>query len=489
MKKFSIGIILFFMITLASTLIAFAGTGFRITEKDPASGIHSFPVNDKITITTSADVDEDTVANKTVYLRDEDTLDKVECDLKVSGDRIRIYPDDDLEYETWYRVFVTDGVKDMDGNRIEQEDWSFRTGGKGSENYDNSDDDSSDIIDKRDPEPDEEDVPIDVIIKIKFEEDMDGDSLEDYVWLEEDDSGDNVDFNASYNEDDRTLEIEPDNNLDTNTDYVIGFDRKIENEDGDKYSIDEWTFRTGDTKENNNSSPEDYISDTLIEKRYPQKNGYMNSVSDDITFTFDRDVRTETVNASSVLLKESGSIVPVNCVVTYNYQTHQVTVTPFKNLKSNMQYIISLNESIKDMDGRAMPKTSWTFLTQSKTNSTVTTGLNILVDGQKINFSGAAPYVKNGHTYVAIRPLFEAVGAQVTWDGNKNMVFARKGIMSVEMYIGSRKAYKNGESVTIEAAPEIYKNKAMIPLRFASEALGYDVSWDERNKTIQMTHL
>lgn len=53
--------------------------------------------------------------------------------------------------------------------------------------------------------------------------------------------------------------------------------------------------------------------------------------------------------------------------------------------------------------------------------------------------------------------------------------------------IGSDKAHINGEEVKLDAEASIVNNSTMVPLRFVSEALGGDVSWDANSRTAIIT--
>lgn len=52
------------------------------------------------------------------------------------------------------------------------------------------------------------------------------------------------------------------------------------------------------------------------------------------------------------------------------------------------------------------------------------------------------------------------------------------------MQLGSRTARVNGQAVTLEQAPSIYKGNTMVPLRFVSEALGAKVNYNAGTRSI-----
>jgi hypothetical protein len=70
------------------------------------------------------------------------------------------------------------------------------------------------------------------------------------------------------------------------------------------------------------------------------------------------------------------------------------------------------------------------------------------------------------------------LGAQVFWDGNMQSITAEKGDMSVKLIIDSDKALINNKEVILDVAPRLLNGTSLVPVRFVSEALGAEVSWD-----------
>ena len=56
--------------------------------------------------------------------------------------------------------------------------------------------------------------------------------------------------------------------------------------------------------------------------------------------------------------------------------------------------------------------------------------------------------------------------------------------MLITMRINQRNAYINGNRHVLDSAPIIYKNYTMVPLRFISEALAAEVTWDSQTRTV-----
>ena len=102
----------------------------------------------------------------------------------------------------------------------------------------------------------------------------------------------------------------------------------------------------------------------------------------------------------------------------------------------------------------------------------------------------AAPYVKNGRSYVPIRFLGYAMGltdADIVWDEATQKVTMTKGDSKVELTIGSTTITVNGEAKTMDVAPEISNGRTMLPARFVAEGLGFSVGWDPGTQTILLS--
>lgn len=100
-----------------------------------------------------------------------------------------------------------------------------------------------------------------------------------------------------------------------------------------------------------------------------------------------------------------------------------------------------------------------------------------------------APFIENGTTLIPIRGLFEEMGATVTWNDEDQTIIVEDGETKLQLQIWndniivSNSAYKN-VSFTVRRSPIIKDSRAFIPLRFISEKLGYDVTWNGETQEI-----
>ena len=65
----------------------------------------------------------------------------------------------------------------------------------------------------------------------------------------------------------------------------------------------------------------------------------------------------------------------------------------------------------------------------------------VYIDGTLLQLE-VAPLLEDGRTFLPMRAIFEALGADVQWNGATQTVTAKKGTMTLTMQIGSSTAQK-----------------------------------------------
>ena len=112
--------------------------------------------------------------------------------------------------------------------------------------------------------------------------------------------------------------------------------------------------------------------------------------------------------------------------------------------------------------------------------------ITVLLNGNAIEFD-VAPIIENDRTLVPLRAIFEALGAEVEWDGATQTVISAKGDDTCIFQIGNDKMFVNGEAKTLDVAAKIIDNRTLIPLRAVSEAYSCNVEWDGATRTVTIT--
>lgn len=89
------------------------------------------------------------------------------------------------------------------------------------------------------------------------------------------------------------------------------------------------------------------------------------------------------------------------------------------------------------------------------------------------------PIIDNDTTMLPVRYLFEEMGAVVDWNGEDSSVSIKLDDNTVKLALGESTAYINGTPTELDTPPALYSGRTLVPLRFISENLGYDVEWDD----------
>lgn len=100
-----------------------------------------------------------------------------------------------------------------------------------------------------------------------------------------------------------------------------------------------------------------------------------------------------------------------------------------------------------------------------------------------------AAFVNSSRTLVPFRFLGESLGADIAWDPTKNQASLRLLNTEVKVIIGSKTAYVDGEPYTLDVPAQIKGGRTFIPLRFVSEALGAQVDYDNETKLVVVTYV
>ncbi|MGS0765201.1 transporter substrate-binding domain-containing protein [Syntrophomonas curvata] len=97
-----------------------------------------------------------------------------------------------------------------------------------------------------------------------------------------------------------------------------------------------------------------------------------------------------------------------------------------------------------------------------------------------------APYIDGDRVMVPVREVAGNLGAEVTWDGEKQAVKVVRGEYQITMVIGQTQAVVNGENVQLEGAPVITDGRAMAPVRVLADGLQVPVSWDSATRVVSL---
>ncbi|MEN6389087.1 MAG: 5'-nucleotidase C-terminal domain-containing protein [Syntrophomonas sp.] len=109
--------------------------------------------------------------------------------------------------------------------------------------------------------------------------------------------------------------------------------------------------------------------------------------------------------------------------------------------------------------------------------------ISILVNNQELK-TDVAPFIQADRVMVPLGSICEALGASVEWNPENQSIAIVQGQSMLKLIIGNSSAVKNGETVALDAAPQIVNNRTLVPLSFVSQSLGYSVQWDANKSQV-----
>lgn len=112
-------------------------------------------------------------------------------------------------------------------------------------------------------------------------------------------------------------------------------------------------------------------------------------------------------------------------------------------------------------------------------------GIKVELDNTRLAFD-VLPVIKNGRTLVPMRAIFEALGADVEWDGKTQTITAKNKDVTIQMQIGSNTLIKNGESLKIDVCPQLVGGRTMVPVRAVSDSFNVTVDWNGYTQTVSL---
>ena len=149
-----------------------------------------------------------------------------------------------------------------------------------------------------------------------------------------------------------------------------------------------------------------------------------------------------------------------------------VYMTKYKGMHANM---ISITSSLTDIYGE-------TYVKKEDINRYLQEGDTYVWLNDKILGFDQPPVTENDRTLVPMRFLMEQMGATAipaSADGGQDR--------SVTFGIDNTTATVNGSAATMDVPARLINDKTLVPLRFLSENLGFNVQWDEAIRTAIVT--
>jgi len=108
------------------------------------------------------------------------------------------------------------------------------------------------------------------------------------------------------------------------------------------------------------------------------------------------------------------------------------------------------------------------------------------IDGQKITSDVPPVTSLKGEAFVPLRPVAEALGAEMSYDHKSGMVEVIHGTDKLRLRVGDRVATLNGRKMTLRHAPFAVRGRIMVALNTIRRAFGSKVSYDPARAKIEV---
>lgn len=112
--------------------------------------------------------------------------------------------------------------------------------------------------------------------------------------------------------------------------------------------------------------------------------------------------------------------------------------------------------------------------------------ISVICNGNLIDFD-QPPIMENDRVLVPMRAIFEALGADVAWDGETQTITAVREDDCIVLQIGSDKMFVNDREIQLDVPAKLVNGRTLVPIRAISEALGANVEWDEGLQQVVIT--
>ncbi|CAH2214737.1 stalk domain-containing protein [Tepidibacter aestuarii] len=111
--------------------------------------------------------------------------------------------------------------------------------------------------------------------------------------------------------------------------------------------------------------------------------------------------------------------------------------------------------------------------------------ISIKIDG-KVVYTDQNPYIENSRTFVPIRFISENLGADVSWDEDSQEAILEYEDKNIKLPVYSSTATINESTVYLDAPVNIYNARTFVPVRFVAEAFSCSVNWDSYNYVVDI---
>ncbi|MTV50939.1 hypothetical protein GJ688_18645 [Heliobacillus mobilis] len=113
--------------------------------------------------------------------------------------------------------------------------------------------------------------------------------------------------------------------------------------------------------------------------------------------------------------------------------------------------------------------------------------ISIVTNGKKVDLP-LPPLVVGDRILIPLRAVSETIGADATWDEETRTIHVEQGTTTTFLLWPDLNCMKVNDALKpMEVPPRIIDGRTYVSLRFLSEALGDEVTWDSADRTAKIT--
>lgn len=109
----------------------------------------------------------------------------------------------------------------------------------------------------------------------------------------------------------------------------------------------------------------------------------------------------------------------------------------------------------------------------------------VTLQGKELSFD-QPPVTRYDRTLVPVRAIFEAMGAEVSWDEESQTVTASRNGITLSLQIGNQTMTKNGETIVLDVPALQVNDRTVVPVRAVAEGFSCDIYWEEETQTVSI---
>lgn len=158
--------------------------------------------------------------------------------------------------------------------------------------------------------------------------------------------------------------------------------------------------------------------------------------------------------------------------------------------KTSLSRLLRINAGNPEISAELLKKKILSYADfKASTSSTKTdNSLKLVLNDKQLFFADQQPLLKDNRILVPLRFLSEQLNYQVSYHstGSKQEIVIANKQRKIVMYLDQKEVYVDNTCHVLDAAPLLVNGRAMVPLRFISENMGLTIEWDKESNSIRM---